>query len=421
MYAARRKGLRHLPPRFGSVLIGLLDQGASSLWSLAQVVIAASWLEPDGLGVVSLGIAATTLTVNVARSAALEVLFVERQSPDAVGGANQRGASFGLCLAVGALASLLLGAGALLMPLGPTLTQGLLITAIFLIPACILDASRILAAHDGREASALLVDLSYLGFLGLGVAVFTAWREVSPGQVLLLFGFSSLVAASFGVALVTTKPLWPNRGTSWRLRASLTAEGALLQMSSQGIYFVVAGVGGVEAAGIWRVAQAVLGPLTALALGVRTILMPSLKRQYEASARSLRQHVVALGVALSSTTMICGAAILGILLQHGDDWFGEVWASASTLSLLLLLNTSCNAWAVAARSGLRFAGDTRRSLVAQTFATVLTLFGVGFGLRWGGYYEAGVALLSSSIIVSAAWLFFAFRAGDQPRRVQAIA
>lgn len=279
--------------------------------------------------------------------------------------------------------------------------------------ACASYVLRGISVGSGRIGRASGADATWLGVTILGgisalLSGDTAW---------LIFGwslgslFSNYLLAPSAEAL---RPLGISE--TWRLlRAShkLAWEFLVAQLAGQLLLLLIALLGGVIAAGIFRLAQTLLTPLLLAMTAARNIVLPTLVEHPERIGSILvRCWWVAIGISLFMSCIFVSAR--EVLAPHVD-----------TADMVLALACATPLAAVSAGSffsmcvsvALRVEGYVGLALLCRCGEASTQLLVVAAALTLDqGVLQVCVALAATSLTWHAAWLILGWRCGKSWRR-----
>jgi O-antigen/teichoic acid export membrane protein len=393
----------------------MADQGASSLSNVVFSIFVARALPTEGFGAFGVAFLAFLLAQGVWRAVIGEPLLSRYSAVDA---ATRRalvpdllGAS--LTVAIVVLAAVAVAGLAVGGPVG----TALLGLACVLPLVAVQDTWRYVFIVD-RPGAALMVDLVWLAAVCVVLPAApsdagAAWFIVAWG---LTGGVSALAGAVAGWGSLArphpTRWLSTNRDMASRFLGELVTGQAVghLVLACTG---ALAGLGVVAAV---RAAQVVYGPLNTVHQGIYLALVPEGART--AGPAQLRRLMV------RATVVIVAVAALWMLvaLLVPDAWgralFGDTWAEASDVLLLMGLAVVAGSAITGGFAGVRALGAARESLRARLRTVgpqfVLPLTGAAIGAAGG--YAAGFGLgnLAAAVVW---WTTFA-RALSSHRRDQ---
>lgn len=348
--------------------LSVADQAIASLSNVVMVVIAARALSPGDFGGFAVAMAVYAFLVGVARGIVTEPLLVT-----GFDGTDGRGAEpAGAMTAVGVLGGVLCGLGGVVV--GGTAGRSLLALAPFLPLLLLQDAWRYVAFAARRPVGALVVDAVWL-VAQAGASVWLILGDAAdPAVFMAAWAAAGSVAALAGMARAGVAPSL-RRGPRWilghrRLGGPFTAEFLVAGGVANADLWFLGAVAGLGAAGAFRAAYTLFGPINIVYLGILLTLVPEgARRAREAEAgagvRALMQRA---SLALAALAGAWTVALVALPSGVGRAVLGETWPRARTLLLPLGLALVGGGLATGATAGLRALGEARAALRSRLLA-----------------------------------------------------
>ncbi|WP_340557125.1 hypothetical protein [Streptomyces sp. GSL17-111] len=397
---ARRTARRAL---VGRLSWGLADQAASSMTNFAVGIFVARSLGLAAFGVFSLAWVTYGVVLSVSRGLATDPLVVRFSG---VPTASWRGAvarSSGTALGVGAvIGALCLVAG---LGLGGTLGSAFACLGVMLPGLLLQDAWRyaFFAAGTGRKA---FVNDVVWGVV-LIPAMVVAARVGTVAAFVLAWGASAAVAAVYGCfqtglrPALTTVRAWvtEHRDLGYRYLVENTSVSGASQLRAYGLGAIV----GVDAVGVIRGAELLLGPFLAVLMGLSLVTVAEAARVLRRAPHRLGPFCLALGGAQAAAALLWGAALLLVPDRFGELVLGGVWHAASELIVPATLGVAGAGLGTGAAAGLRALGAARRSLRCQLFASACYVGGGLGGAAVAGTVGSAWGVAAATVCGSAVW------------------
>ena len=390
-------------PVFRRASWGVADQAVASLSNFTLLVFVAQSVEPEAFGAFSAAMITFTLVAGLSQALTAEVFAVaygaatraERREPLA----DAAGCAFGLGLLAGA--TLLLAS---FVTTGPI--QGPLRAIALVVPAILVqDFWRFAFFAGDRPGAALANDLVWAAVQIIGFSVLLTIREPAAEAWVFAWGAGGLLAAMVGTFQAGIAPN-PLRAVSWvkahrSLGVRFAAEWIAVSGASLGVPSVLGFVSGYAELAKFRGAQALFGPLQALANGIRLSVIPlAVRRRRESLARLGSFTVIATAIVLSFAV----AWAIGVLLlpaSVGAWLLGASWAGAREVLVPIAVAQVFATASFGFLIALRATATAQRSLNARAWTGALSL---SFG-------AVGAVLADASGTASAVALASAFGAG----------
>lgn len=382
-------------------LVGIADQGASTLSNLAITVAAARVLDRERFGGFALVFAVYVVAIGIGRALAMEPLLVRGvdRSPAPIT------ATVGSMAALGAVA----GVGCVL---AGAVTGGVAGPPLIVLGACL----PLLFAQDGwryaafaveRPERALLVDVVWLGAQVVGTAVVAMVHITDPAAFMAVWAVSGSIGAVAGGVAAAAVP-HPAAGVRWAIDnfdfgGPFTMEFLAAGGAGYVALWLLGGITGLPAVGAVRVGQTVLGPVNVLYLGIFVTLVPQGVRRARADPAGVRRIMVGASVALVALSALATTVALVLPGSAGRALFGRSWATARPLLAPLGLGLCGGGVMAGATAGLRSLGRARLSLGVRLATLPATVVLPLLGAAASGVVGFTIGLAVATWIGAAAW------------------
>ena len=309
------------------------------LLGFVSTIVLANFLVPEELGVVALGLSFVTIG-GVLASGGLGASLIQRKEPPRH---DELRATLGLQLAI--TIALVLAIGSLSIPFGDTWQIAAVMTLslpviVVRVPTAIVAQRRLnytpLVQNDILENvvyHVLTILLVVLGLGAWGIAIATVVKAFVATTALLVRLEPGFIAPSFDPARV--------RGM---MRFGMAFQGLSLVNTGRdsGINFVVAGVGGSAALGLWNLVWRLLQSLTIVLQSLYRVTFNAMARMIdagEAAAPLIARGLGMSAVAVGSITVALGASAPALV----PSVFGAEWTEAAPVVTLACAALTLNA------------------------------------------------------------------------------
>jgi O-antigen/teichoic acid export membrane protein len=389
----------------GRLSWGLGDQAVSSLTNFAVGAFVARSLGATAFGVFTLAFVTSSVILTVSRGLATDPLVV-RFSGDA--DERWRAAvrwATGAALTVGVVA----GAGSVLvgLALGGGLGSAFLGLGI-VVPAIVLqDAWRFCFFAVGQGQKAFVNDMAR--GIALIPAMFLAARHGSVFGFMLAWGVAGAIAGGFGLVQTGIVPRWDGAEGWLREQGDLSFRYMLENAGNSAApplqMYGLGALAGLSAVGAVRGAQLLLGPFTALLMGVSLVAVPEAARVLQRAPRRLRRFCLLLGGTQATGALLWGATVLLAVPDAAGVFVlgGPVWHLAVPLLLPVTLEVAITGFQTSASAGLRALAAARRSLRVQLIGSVAVVAGGVGGAAVAGATGAVWGLVLAASVEAALW------------------
>jgi hypothetical protein len=386
----------------GRLSWGLADQAVSSLTNFAVGSYVARSLGATAFGIFGLAMVTYSVSLNVSRGLATDPLMVRFSGVSDALWRRAVARASGTALGAGALAgAVCLVAGALLHG---SLSHAFICLGI-LLPALLLQDSwrfAFFAAGAGRKAFGN--DLVW--GITLIPAMLLADRFGTISSFVLAWGASAAVAAVFGCLQTGILPRVTATRDWLREQRELAPRYLLENVSNSGAYqlrmYGLGGIAGLAAVGTVRGAELLLGPFTAVLMGLSLVTVAEASRVLRRAPHRLRQFCFLLGAAQAVAAFLWGLALLLLPDRAGQFVLGPVWHLAAELIVPATLSIAAASFITGAQVGLRALGAARRSMptqmLASSFYVIGGLLGAVIAGAAGSAWGAAAATTSGAIV-----------------------
>jgi O-antigen/teichoic acid export membrane protein len=255
----------------------------------------------------------------------------------------------------------------------------LLLLALLLPGLLVQDTARVVMLASERPSRAAVNDLGWALLQACGLGLLLASGHDSGELLFLAWAVAGAVCGVLGCLQLRIRPAI-RRGAAWLhehrgLGGSYAIESVAFAGSTQLTTLVVAGVGGLAAAGALRAGQAIYGPASVLLLMLRIAGIAESRAALAVGRNELRRMVRFLGAGGAAVGAIILAAVLLLPDEAGRWLFGDTWALASVLLLPLGLQKVVTGYSVGAFAGLRVIKAARLTLMLRLLTALLTFAG----------------------------------------------
>lgn len=373
---------------------GVTDQAVSSLTNAAVSMYVARELGAAQFGAFSLAYVTYSLVINASRGLATDPLAVRYSSAELPVWRRAVAGSTGTAIVVGGVASLCVLAVAVV--LGGTTKMAFIALGMMLPGLMLQDSWRFAFFALGRGSQACLNDTIQGVTLVPTLLLLRLTHHSDVFSFVLAWGASANIAAAVGPFQARVMPrvdrVWAwvreHRDLGPRYLMENTANSGSGQVRSYGIGFIL----GLSAVGYLAAAALLMGPFMALLMGALLVTVPEAARVLQRSPERLWRFCLMLGACLALAAFAWGGALI-LLMPYGLGHLliGPIWRQAYPLMLPTTLWFTGTGAGIGASAGLRALGASRRSLLAQTSYSVVSVIIYLIGAYYGGAMGAAVA------------------------------
>lgn len=319
--------------RPSAALIGVGDQGLSSLGNLLATIAVARAAGPAEFGAFGVLLSLYLLGITVGRGVVGSVTSIEAGSSQATEHPAYMSSAASAACAIGLIVA---GAAAV----GASFSDGdlahmltiLALTAPFLV---LQDALRFASYSANRPGVALGNTAAWLGLQFVLFALLFASQQASPSFLAGAWAASSIAGCLVGTTVLKVR-FSPARAVRWFTRGSslvrsLGIEQLLMSGVAHGVPLIVAALSGLSAVGALRAAITLLGPVTALAHGTLIALVPAAARRWAAGRTDFARRLTVVGASIGSACFAWSLLLLVLPTSLGEALLGRSWAGAREL------------------------------------------------------------------------------------------
>ena len=387
----------------GRLSWGLADQAASSMSNFAVGIYVARSLGVTAFGVFTLAWVTYGVVLNVSRGLATDPLVVRFSGVPHPSWRAAVARSSGTALGVGTA----LGAACLVVGLsvGGRVGPAFACLGVVLPGLLLQDAWRFAFFAAGTGRKAFVNDLVW--GIALVPAMVVAARVGSVSAFVLAWGGSAAVAAVYGCFQSGIRPhmagardwLRAHRDLGYRYLVENVSNSGGGQLRAYGLGAIV----GVGAVGVIRGAELLLGPFTAVLMGLSLVTVAEAARVLRRAPRRLGKFCLLLGGGQAVAALLWGGALLLVPDRGGEFVLGGVWSAASELIVPVTLGVAGAGLGTGAAAGLRALGAARRSLRSQLIASACYVSGGLGGAAVAGTVGSAWGVAAAIVTGSAVW------------------
>ncbi len=289
-------------------------------------------LGADGLGIVFVGFASYLVALGLQRALVVDPL-IARSSAEGIGeSANADRCALTVVLVGSCVATATFVLIGLLA--STKLTQGMLLFGAWLVPALVQDFVRSLLFRDRRGNTAAKLELLWLGtfvaLLPIAYAIGASWALVCA------WGAGALVAASFGLVLLRSRPQRLRPAVTWWSANALVlgkwifATSVVYLVSFYATTLILAVMLGAAELGGLRAVLSAMTPLSLIAPVFSLAGLPALSRAVTRSGVQARRLATRLGgaagllAAVYVAIMTVAPGILGLLFGDAFNSYADL-------------------------------------------------------------------------------------------------
>ena len=397
---------------------GVVDAGTASARSLVLSVVAAQSLALAGFGWFSTAVLVQLVATGASKALHADPLVLAhpptgdrgawRSATSAAAGAAL-GSSVALAALVAVVAVLARGWA------GGALTPVLLAVAAVLPGVLLLDLLR-WAAHATERGWLAVSGGVIWTAVSVPVALAVSWLgEPTAAALVLAAGCGAVPAAAVLAARLGVLPAVVG-GRRWyadhrRWCARLTMDWALLQLTAEGAFLLVAALTTAEQIGELRKAQLPLAPVVVLTTGLVVFLQPALSRAAAAGSAASeiarRTHVAA--VLVGGVAAAYGLVVALVPGAWMDVVVGGDWDRAAPYVWPLALGFAAGGAAAPLGIGLRVMGRLGAQVRVRLWLAVPVLAGTGAAASLLGALAAAWWVAAATVLVAAVWAVLTLR------------
>jgi O-antigen/teichoic acid export membrane protein len=365
----------------------------SSLKNLLLGVFVARTLGAESLGALGVALVVHSIAVNSSRALSTDPLMIRYSAVAARAWRSASRASGGVALLAGiASGCLCVLAGAVVKVQAPEsqLGNALIILGVLMPGLTLQDSWRyaFFAAGKGSKTftndtvwTVLLVAALFAGEM-TGGSYGVAWA-------LAAFGGTATICALLGMRQAGLIPR-PRLSREWLRRhrdlgPRFFIENTVLGAGSHLHSVVVAATAGLAATGAIRGAELLIGPITALLMGVAQVAVPEAARSLRRGLDSLQRLCLALSCGLAAVSAAWAVTLLVVFpFGIGEMLLGTVWGDTRALVLAVTLSATAGCFHVGPSAGLRALGRADITMRCQIAASgIYVTFSAAGAVLWG--------------------------------------
>lgn len=386
----------------GRALWNVTDQALSSITNAAASLVAAMVLSAEGFGYVAIALTVATLLLQLLRPVVSQPLLLVASATEGRTFAGYARAALGAGSALGfACGVVVAGCG---LVLGGSCGSALVAAGVVLPGLFLQDTLRYVAFASGRPQRAALSDFVWL--IGLALVVVCA-RQAPPWVYVLAWGAPATVGGLVALAQARLVPdlrngpdwIRQHRAVSWPLFVEIAAAVG----SVQAAVLLVSATSGASAAGAFRAAQTLLGPVNVLGMAGVAFLVPELVRRPTLSPAARLRAAAGLSAVLAAANLLCGLVLLSIPDSWGERVLGATWQEASGVLLPFALWSAAVALTLGPFTVLQAIGRARTAARCSLLLFPLVMVGTCAGLILGGVEGAAFGIAVAQVLTLGAW------------------
>lgn len=394
-----------------SALLGIIDQFTFSASSAILAIAGARYLTASEFGEFATVSVCILISAGVSRAAVGESLAIRSDA----GTLDDRTSAAGY--AVPATISAVIGVIllALVHVLLLQLQVGMIaLTLLATVAAAVAEHGRLESFNTTQAGLAFRGDLLWLALQITLLVIAIGQGYLTPELLLAIWAASALVAATYVLhrlgSRVLRRETYVWRAPLRRTSISLTWEFVCTAGATQLAFLIIGSMSGIQAVGAFRAVQVVFGPLSTLAVAVRSVLAPFLFERHRTDAGSgqfVRRGLI-LFVAVGAVSVIYVVIAVYASQFAAAPLFGDDLAGSITLVLLPYgAYRASNAVSVSVTVAMRAQGRVIESVLLRSVEAIgLLLASAAATYAWG---IAGAAWAFAAVSIGVlAWALFAF-------------
>jgi O-antigen/teichoic acid export membrane protein len=382
-----------------------VDQGISSLTNACVVILVAGALSVENFGWFSLALTVGLLALSAVRPLSGTLLLLAAEPAGEGAARAQHRAAVGAAVGLGVGFGVVFALAALVLPTtGRTLFLVLAVGFPFLAAQ---DCMRFVAFGGARPWVAAASDAGWLLCIALIVPLVRGHGVASPSAYLLIWEGGAVFGAVLAACVFRWLPdlrnglawAWRHGNTSRYLVGEIVASYGSVQLS----ILLVALVVGVGAAGEFRGAQTLLGPLTVIHMAVISFLLPELARRNDMTVESRVKIASLISVPLGIVNLAYGLIIVSLPSGVGEALLGLTWQGGREHILPLALWSAAAALCIGPLCSLQAMGRAQSAARISTALGTLILVFVSIGLYVDGSVAAAYGMALAQALVLFLW------------------
>jgi O-antigen/teichoic acid export membrane protein len=384
---------------------GIADQALASFTNFALTVVVARQVSTDSFGAFALAMSVYIFVGVVARGITSEPLLVRfSQVPRAQWSAGV-GQSTGATVLVG------LSSGAVVLAVGIALggAVGHVMDALAVsLPGVLFqDHVRFAMFAASRQVEAAVNDAVWAAVQLPLVSALLASGRREPWLLVLAWGVSGTAAGLLGMAQLRRLPDVSASVRWFREQRDLwpffALDNGLVQSVNVLVLSVMAAAGSLSQAGSFRAAVTAFAPLTVLALGINTVLVPDLVRTARDERSQLVRRSVHRSLAFGLVVLVYGVGVWFLPAGVGRQLVGATWPHAHRLLPLVTIDCVATAVVMGPATAIRVLGRGRRCLGIRCGVSAARLAVGALGSALGGAMGAAGSFAAIGPVQGAVW------------------
>lgn len=396
---------------------GVVDQFVSAATNSVAVLVAAHRLDPTEFGRLAVCIVGAMILITASRAFTSSPFVLDHAAEEAGARRESLSAAIAGGVRVGSGVAVAFVIAAILVgTLGDagSWTDLLVVLALGAVPVVVQDLSRHAFFVVGPAWGAAVSDAVWLVVFLVPALVFSSTFDTAAALLgLWLLGAAVGGCAAWVVLRRSAVAMTQRWRTPWirphlRLSLNVLADLGLVTIYGYSIPLIVAVTADVEDAGLYRLAQTVIGPVMILVSSMTLELLPRLVQAAHRGEPVVRPAARA-GMTISALAVVTGVVVAVIPDAWMTTLIGPRWTDAATVTVVLAASASITALGASALLVLRASGG--QPLLTRTRAILfpLNLALVLVGAVTGGATGAAVGLLISNLVGLAPWWWLALR------------
>ena len=386
----------------GSVGYGFVAQGCSAATNFALTIIAARVFGPSGLGTIAVGFAAYLLLLGLQRGLVTNPLISRTAALSPPERAATARYALTVTLAAGLPVVICLAVIGTALP--PQYGRGIVVFALWLLPALIQDLGRSIVFRDRSGWSTAVSDATWL--LIMTAIVPLAFIIASQWVVVGVWGIGAVAGAVVALRQIRCVPAplagaltwW--KSEAWPFGRWLFLAGMAYGIGSYATVLALAGILGTGDFGGLRAVQSAFAPLTLIGPGIALPGLPLIARAAASSHRralAITWRLVGVAVALTALYLAVVYSFpnfLSILFGSTFARFQSIMVPIGIAALLSALSAGLSLFLLALKLGRTLTWvATLNVFVSLAFSIAFaTRFGLA-GAAWAGVAASGVGAL----------------------------
>jgi len=392
--------------RLGSGSWSAIDQALNSATNFAVNIIAIHSLSVRDLGSFAIAFTLYTLGWGVSRAFASEPFIVRWSDRSDDEWRRGSGDSLAAAAAVGVVAGLI---GLAAAPFCDPVTKRAMIAIAVFMPGLLLqDAVRLAYFARGRPQVAAINDVLWAVFLAPLIAFFALTGKVSGFELLLSWGAAGSLAGVIGCFQIRVLPSLRGPLRWWRAEHDLgvryvgefASQNGLLRVADYG----VAGVAGLSALGLFRIAGVLMGPVRIAVTGIalHAIGEGARTKSFEFD-RERRRTLLRYAALISAAGLALAGAAFLVPTTLAERVIGVSWPDARVVFAWASLGWIGFAVTTVSMVQLRITANAKASLRAQLLGCVPLAGAIMIGAAVDGAVGAAIGLAIGYAVCGAIW------------------